>query len=265
MTEVTDAEIAFAVTSIVLGVINIVLAVWGLRYRRNFLGIGQPIRIPRGSRRNAVMIVGLGGVGKTALIRTLLDRQDADPTRSTDRYMEYRRDFRFQSQGERSQRCCMFVGDYRGQNVGQLVARFISQQKAPFQALSHGFVNSLILIVDIFEPPKDPNRQKKTRKTPDLGRIRKNVNEWNCTALDAIFGLLQKETLSYVCLFVNKLDRLQADESKIRDQVEKLRLRLEKRADASDAHFEMILGSAITGAGVEAVKDSLIALSRKEA
>lgn len=208
------------------------------------------------------MIIGLAGVGKTALIRALLHNTDADHTKSTDRYTEYRTDFKMDSQHGRSRRCSIFVGDYRGQNIGQLIAEFVSQQKRPFQALSYGFVNSLILVVDIF-PPHNSNLQRQ-RKTPDLPRIRRNVNEWSDTALDAIFGLLTKETLSYVCLFINKRDRLDADQSVVLKPFERLRQRLKDKADANDAIFQIVWGSAITGEGVKPVEEALIASSREE-
>ena len=209
------------------------------------------------------MIIGLGGVGKTALIRKLLRNTDADHTKSTDQYTEYHTDF-INKKGQHgpSQRWSIFAGDYRGQNVGQLIAEFVSQQKRPFQALSYGFITSLILVVDIL-PPQNSNLPGK-RKTPDLKRIRRNVNQWSDTALDAVFGLLTKEKLSYVCLFINKWDRLDADESSVRKPFEPLHRKLKDMADANEAQFQIVLGSAITGEGVNDVEEALKGSSREE-
>ena len=254
--------VLLALISILLGVVSVVLGVWAIRSRKRLKGVRRPAPVPRGSRRNAVMIIGLGGVGKTALIRALFHNTDADYTKSTDQYTEYRTDLEVDSQHGRSRRCCIFVGDYRGQNVGQLIAEFVSQQKRPYPALSYGFVNSLILVVDIF-PPNNSDLKRK-RKTPDLKRIRQNVGEWSDTALDAIFGLLTKETLSYVCLFINKWDRLDSDKSVVLKPFERLCLRLKKKADTNQANFQVVLGSAIRGDGVIPVKEALITSSREE-
>jgi transaldolase len=75
--------------------------------------------------------------------------------------------------------------------------------------------------------------------------------EWNRTALDAVFGLLTRDELKYVSLFINKIDKWEAGnapdaEGQIQNQFKTLIKDLKERCD-DYAEYDTIIGSAITG------------------
>lgn len=129
--------------------------------------------------------------------------------------------------------------------------------------MSYGFINSLILVVDLFPPPEridDPPLEP--RDHVDEGRIELHCSQWNDTALDAVFGLLTSGSLKYVCLFVNKSDLLikfNTDPVKkdIESRFDSLRSRLEQRAIHAGADFALVLGSARESTGVGDVRMAL--------
>lgn len=212
------------------------------------------------------MMIGLGGVGKTTLIRGLFDNDDAEPDIRTEHYTEYHLDLIVEEEKPERRRAgkvlptsttkrrySMFVGDYRGQNVGQLVGEFVAQQKDSYRALSYGFVNSLVLVIDVLPPTRTTPASR-----PNAARLNYHTAQWSETALDAVFGLLTEDTLSYVCLFVNKVDMIPASQlSVVEDRVAELRSRLERKAKENGAAFQSVMGSALEGRGVIGVREDL--------
>ena len=209
------------------------------------------------------MMIGLGGVGKTSLIRSLFENDDAKPEIRTEHYTEYRLDLRVKQKKKpaaralwpfaNGRRYSLFVGDYRGQNLGQLVGEFVAQQKEAYRAMSYGYVNSLILVIDVLPPTRTVPASK-----PDVTRMNYHTRQWSETALDGIFGLLTEDTLRYVCLFVNKVDMIPDSQSTVvEDRVAALRSRLERKAKENSAEFRVVMGSALKGHGVTGVKTDL--------
>ena len=108
------------------------------------------------------------------------------------------------------------------------------------------------LITDLFQQ-EEGGRDELNKKYPDFDkeRVLKHVQTWNTIALDAVFGLLTREKLKSVLLFVNKIDKLDnsTDEmkNKIKKQFKPLIDELDIRAEEGVASFEFIIGSAVDG------------------
>jgi hypothetical protein len=88
------------------------------------------------------------------------------------------------------------------------------------------------------------------QETFDAEHVHEQIGEWSQTAIDCIFGLFTKESLRYVCLFVNKYDRLldtEACRSSVRHAFSELEARIQR--NSGSANFEVIVGSAKRGDG----------------
>lgn len=232
-----------------------------------------PPQIPIEDKRNSILLIGLGGSGKTSIIRSLLRNPQANPNEKTEKFEIYEgqitstklnsQDNQQTREDDQPIRYWFYVADYLGQNLGQLVRSFIVQQKKQYSPLAYGYVTSLILVVDLYPSkasPQDP--EPEVQPQPDLNRVRKHNQEWNDTALDAIFGLLTNE-VKYICLFINKAD-LMSDRSTDSDQryieyFDELRKKIQKRC--GNAKFEIILGSAKRSTGVAELSFKLMEFS----
>ena len=184
--------------------LDVALAILAWRYHHRWSGLTKPIRVKRGNR-NSIMLLGLGGVGKTTFIRGVFGNPNANPAISTEHYELYQTTISIAGQKDEKEtrHYSLFVGDYRGQNLGQLVREFITQQKRAFEPMAYGYINSLILVVDLVPPPErsdDPPLQP--RKALDAARAELHTEQWNETALDAVFGMLTRGSLRFVCLLV---------------------------------------------------------------
>lgn len=252
------------IVAVVCGILDVILGFFVWRLQRRVSGLTRPINVKRG-KRNSMMLLGLGGVGKTTFVRSLFSNERANPTASTERYELYRTTFSLEDPNnpKKGRQYTLFVGDYRGQNLGQLVREFVTQQKNSFDPMSYGFINSLILIVDLFPPPDRDNPLEPQDKLDD-NRVNMHIDQWNETALDAVFGLLTRDSLKYVCLYINKADVLIKNQEKqdlIRRHFSELRSRLQKRTDIVNAKFDLIIGSALDGSGIPEIKENLFSTS----
>lgn len=235
------------------------------KIRRGYL---EPFRIPTSDRRNSILMIGLGGTGKTQLIKSLLDNEEAEPKEKTQGFDIYFSTYNSgkmklheetSSRKQMSNKYWLFIADYKGQNLGTLVSAFIQQQKREYSPLAYGHINSLILVVDLWPPKKnkqDPDIQPQATVNDD--RVGKNLNSWNDTAIDAVFGLLTRE-IKYVCIFVNKVDLMSkrdsvSNESYIKEY-EELKIRMNKRWDGQ---VDVLLGSAQNGMGISTLRRRLM-------
>ena len=197
----------------------------------------------------------------------MFSNQNANPTASTEHYELYRTTFSLEDphNPKKGKQYTLFVGDYRGQNLGQLVREFVTQQKNSFDPMSYGFINSLILVVDLFPPPDHRDDEPlKPQNELDDNRVKMHIGQWNETALDAVFGLLTRDSLKYVCLYINKADILIGNQEKldlIENHFSELRTRLQQRAGIVDAKFDLIIGSALDGSGIPEIKGNLFSTS----
>lgn len=239
-------------------------------------GLLKPIQLPTGHRRNSVMVIGLGGVGKTTLIKKLTLNPAIDPTRRTEKYDLYTFNMAVMngamlpskeaaspaiSTTPDSETTHVFITDYKGQDIGQLVRSFVEQQKALFSPMAYGHVTTLLLVVDVVGPKKgEDDEDPEPRREPDKERIRDQVRLWSELMLDAVFGFLTRESLQYVCLFINKVDLI--DNVKGRQEllshfqpvVELLR----QRTEPSGVKVKTIIGSAQDGTGIDELRSGIM-------
>lgn len=226
-----------------------------------------PVKIPSTDKRNSILLIGLGGTGKTSLIKALLNNHEANPNEKTENFEIYKGDrLSIKSNQEKNtenNRFWFYIADYKGQNIGQLVRSFIVQQKKPYSPLAYGYVTSLILIVDLFPPKDDVDDEDIKRQVKyNDARIKEHLLQWNDTALDAIFGLLTSE-LRYVNIFVNKVDlisdrKFEADE-RILKTYKDLEQKIKKRSGR--ATVKTYLGSARAGTSVNFLIEDLMEYS----
>ena len=233
--------------------------------RRSYL---EPYQVPTTDRRNIILLIGLGGTGKTALIRSLLDNEEASPEERTGSFDIYYstytsgkiHDSTWNSKQQKMQlKYWFFIADYIGQNLGTLIRGFIQQQKREYSPLAFGYVNSLILVVDLWPPKKNRNDPPiLPQSSADKDRIETNIAQWNDTAIDAVFGLLTEE-IEYVCLFINKVD-LMTDRDPGSDEFyihafDAIKERLNKRCGDK---VEVLLGSAKDGKEITTLRRRLM-------
>lgn len=218
-------------------------------------GLHAPVRLPVGDRRMSVMLIGEGRSGKTTLIRNLLMDPAARPSQRTMNYKIYQQS---SEQADRRGKMWMFISDYHGQHVGQLVSAFLLQQRKSFSPMAYGYVNALVLIVDIWAESTVDEPDPKNLARPDSARIQEQLNQWSKTALKAIFGMLTEDSLNYVCLFINKADLLanQNDFELIKEEFSSLKDHL--KSLAPDLTVNVIVGSAKDGTGIPELRDGLI-------
>lgn len=265
-TELLVALVAAAFSAFVTAVINESRTINKIEKIRKSYNL--PTQIPFKDKRNTSLLIGLGGTGKTQLIKNILESDNANPQQKTNFFKIY---WQTVGQGslhekgldisEYSSNNWYFIADYCGQNIGHLVSSFIAQQKKEYSPLAYGYINSLILIVDLWPPRKSQlSPDFELQSKPSIDRISKHVQEWNDTAIDAVFGLLTKE-LKYVCLFINKVDLMENRSLKwqeaYKDAFKKIKERIERRSEENDFEFEVILGSAKNSDGVSQLKEKL--------
>ena len=226
-----------------------------------------PVKIPSKDKRNSILLVGLGGTGKTSLIKALLNNHEANPNEKTESFEIYKGDrLSIKSNQEKNtenNRFWFYIADYKGQNIGQLVRSFIVQQKKPYSPLAYGYVTSLILIVDLIAPKEDiADADIKRQIKYDETRVKEHLFQWNDTALDAIFGLLTSE-LRYVNIFINKVDlisdRTFESDERILKTYKSLQQKIKKRAGR--ATVKTYIGSAQEGTSINYLVEDLMEYS----
>ena len=220
---------------------------------RNIMSDFNPRKLKDGERKNTILLIGLGRTGKTQLIKRL-----AQP--SYEERVEITNDFEIYSCSTIDHDKTKFtydITDYRGQDFSQLISNFIKEQRRRKTKLRYGDINTLIFMVDLFSYKENEDLCKPYNEI-DNDRIRDNITQWNRTAIDAIFGLLTQESLNYVCLFINKVDKLKADLSRqqkaelAKDAYKPLIKDLRQRTSQLEKlkKFQIIVGSVFTGEGV---------------
>jgi len=108
-------------------------------------------------------------------------------------------------------------------------------------------------MVDLFNYDESEDQRAKKSEL-DTQRIKEHLVTWNHTAIDAVFGLLTRDSLNYVCLFINKVDKLEDGNSRrahnlIIRRFKGLIQELEVRC-GNYANFEARIGFALQGTNV---------------
>ena len=227
-------------------------------------GFSSPVEIPTNESANSIIILGLSGSGKTSLINKITGDPNANPDISTNRYelfsklTEYPH---FNPNGRQISRCKLYLSDYPGQTaLAELISGFIEQQSIPFSPMRFGYVNSLILIVDLISPPNLPDEIVPQQQQFDEQRIQDNINKWNEQALSAVFGLLpSNSSLKYICLFINKVDLLSENRPPQNEILQKYDILYQRLVNMKPrgVYLRRLVGSGITGENVSTLEEDL--------
>jgi len=248
--------------------------------------LSGPKMLPRSEKEKKVstLVVGLGGSGKTSLINRLTtcdnDRGHILETKyfkkatfcvhegSDDKEYGDKID---EETKTKERRCTRFYySDYRGQDFSCLVRSMLKEQVKEQSPFKYGDIEAVVFVVDLL----DPNKHSGVPDVPsnsvpiDEARVTEHINEWNTTALDAVFGMLTQESLRFVGLFVNKCNLVkmegaggyEAVEKKFAVLIDSLKRRLKAPERAGPyAKFAVILGAAGPGKseGVSDLQDHL--------
>jgi hypothetical protein len=208
--------------------------------------------------RNTVLLVGLGRSGKTQLIQTLVGKNNSPPQRTIDFTITPKEEILHGTIYHFN-----FI-DYKGQDFGQLIRHLRTEYP------QIGEINSLIMMVDLFPCVKDEDHNARFDQY-SKDRIREHLKQWNTMALDAVMGLLTRGFVRYVCLFINKIDKLEGalvgdDFCVIKKEYQSLIDDLEHRV-GDIADFEAVVGSAQIGHGVfgpHGIRSKLMLHCRRE-
>jgi GTPase SAR1 family protein len=211
-------------------------------------------------RRNAVIIAGIGGSGKTTLINRLSSDSNIDPHIATGVYKMH--SFKEQHNNVTYN---YYVVDSMGQNIGSLISGLMIEQKKFNSPMTFGVINSIIFLVDVAKKIDSGKTVSVQQVLDGLDvRIDQHLSEWSDTALDAVFGLTRtsyegENALKYVCLFINKIDLLQYQtqivESEVMQKYQSLISKIESRC--REVRFSVICGSLEKRHGLPELQDKL--------
>jgi len=229
----------------------------------------KKITIPKGDIRNSIMVLGIEGSGKTTLIKLLLDPTSSHIAKLKLKNDNYPSDIEFSlyhAKKKLSNKKChwIYVSDYKGDSISQLVNSCIIQQKQPFSPLAYDKITSIIFMVDFSNVNTNffESYYRDELGQREIKRINEHNRQWNHDELSSICGLCSKE-LRHVCLFINKMD-IMTDRTPSHDQYiiglfDSLINRI--KIVFFSVHFDVILGSTLTGEGFQKLNESLISLA----
>jgi GTPase SAR1 family protein len=222
-------------------------------------------KVLRGDRaQNVVVQLGIGGTGKTTLIKYLTHDLSANPTVETAGFNVYKQDFsitRTRSGGEVSKvKTSLVIADYRGQHYGTLIEGILNHTVERRSEVRNGDINTILFIVDVFYPNLDRSDDVRPQPMPDPNRLRENVEYWNEARLEVLFRLLRQGSVKNVGVFVNKCDLLTSEEGReeARRAIEPLVSSIRRWSDALGIEPFVVLGSLKTGTGVNELLDRMI-------
>lgn len=245
------------VTSVAASMTAAVLFSMSLRLNARLKALHLPPRIRVDETRNSILLVGIGGVGKTSLIKALTHDLMAEPD-TAGPFKIYKHVEKLGNEPSGVKRTNLYFADYRGQNLTNLIGGFLDQQKQPYCPLRYGFLNSLVMVVDVTDPPTYPGVIPKAKHFSKK-RVEDNLREWNIQSIQAILGLFTRPQLKYICLFVNKIDLLSGYDEAMENEIKKAYLPLLRELnEASDSvRIECMLGSAARDLGIGQLRTAL--------
>lgn len=192
-----------------------------------------------------VVIYGIGGTGKTSIIRALTGMRQADPESSTDKLATYsivqEHDYKEQSKPSVRSLTRIYLEDSIGQNISVRVNdSTVEKREAAIPS------TVLVLVVDLF----GIQQRDKISLKPSMSRIKDHYSEFNKTTLQSIRGSIKH--ISSVVLFINKFDLLK---SFSKDEQEQIIKKFEKLSDSikniiPHKKYYVIAGAATKGLGV---------------
>lgn len=204
---------------------------------------GPRFKLPQRSEEQyvRVAIAGLGGTGKTSLIRKISACRLADPRKKTGFARTYSivRETAYEDHTEVVR---VDLEDYRGQNASDLLES-IRRSEKEFP------VTSLLLMVDLFEVAEGGSNsasEPSQGKLWDQARVDKHTREWS----DQMVGILMDSLpdLRHVGLFINKADLISAPIAQYEAEIQNLFATIIQsiRARSSERLVRVYLGSALT-------------------
>jgi GTPase SAR1 family protein len=227
-----------------------------LKGRLKALQLPPPVRVDE--TRNSILLVGIGGVGKTSLIKALTHDSAAEPdTAGPFKIYKYVQELGNEPSGIK--RTNLYIADYRWQNLTDLIGRFVLERKQPYCPLRYGFLNSLIMVVDVADPPKYPGEIVPKAKNFSQKRVEYHLTEWNSQSIKAILGLFTRPQLKYICLFINKIDLLIGYDEAMENEIKAAYLPLlrELHEASEGVRFECKLGSAARDLKIAELRNAL--------
>jgi GTPase SAR1 family protein len=188
-------DIAGFVTSVAASMTAAVLFSVSLRLNARLKALHLPPRIRVDETRNSILLVGIDGVGKTSLIKALTHDSAAELD-STGPFKIYRHVEELGNEPSGIKRTNLYFADYRGQNLTNLIGGLLDQQKQLYCPLRYGFLNSLIMVVDVTGTPNYPGEIVPKAEKFSLKRVEDNLVEWNSQSIQAILVCLRGLNLS---------------------------------------------------------------------
>jgi hypothetical protein len=210
------------------------------------------------------LIIGLGGSGKTTLIRTLTNLPDARPEVRTSRFQVHRAELWREEAGvfgpRKKDRCVIHIADYNGQRLDLFFGSIMELQAAKGSPVRYGSINALIFLCDLYPPPLVPGDPPRTDQAAVNDQLARTLGFWSTSMIDALFGLTTT-SLKYLCFFVNKTDLLGAPlTSELHQEIllkyASVRSHLNKYSEG--IHFRSIVGSAQANVGIPDLREDLI-------
>ncbi|MEI6368638.1 MAG: GTPase domain-containing protein, partial [Nostocales cyanobacterium ELA608] len=134
-----------------------------------------------GEFRNSILLVGLGGSGKTTLIGYLVDQGNSEM--STRDFANYKS--LSESIDKNGNTYKFYIADYPGQNIGVLIKGLMAEQKVPYSPMTFNGIDSIIIVVDLVYTPEPGSKidMDLVRQTWQE-RVQQHIKEWSPTALD---------------------------------------------------------------------------------
>jgi GTPase SAR1 family protein len=227
-----------------------------LKARLKALQLPPPIKV--NETRNSILLVGIGGVGKTSLIKALTHDSAAEPD-TAGPFKIYKHVEELGNESSGIERTNLYFADYRWQNLTYLIGGFLLEQKQPYCPLRYGFLNSLIIVVDVTDHPKYPSEIVPKAQIFSQKRVEDNLNELNSQSIQAILGLFTRPQLKYICLFINKIDLLSGYDEAMENEIKKAYLPLlhELNEATEGVRFECKLGSAARDLKIAELRNAL--------
>lgn len=210
-----------------------------------------------------ILLLGIGGTGKTELIKTMMsfpgdDAYGPNPRMSTGDTKLYSM-VNAMVYGDTTKIVHIDIDDYRGQNQGQFLAD-LQERGAESQARP---VDAIVLIVDLFPPPKDNGDIQRPRDAFSKKRVQHHETEWSLTALQSWLGFAGDEW-KYFCLFINKVDLVSPLTQPKLKAIKKAFAPLSARSKTRrDVEYDVIVGSAKEGTGVPKLLARLVFNSQR--
>jgi GTPase SAR1 family protein len=163
-------------TSVAASMTAAVFIAMSQRLKTRLKALQLPPRVRVDETRNSVLLVGIGGVGKTSLIKALTHDPAAEPD-TTGPFKIYKHVEEIGKNPLGIKRIHLYFADYRGQDLAHLIRGFLDQQKRPYCPLRYGFLNSLVMVVDVTDSPKYPGEIVPKAQTFSQKRVEDNLKE----------------------------------------------------------------------------------------